>query len=475
VHLTEVVGAVDVVETRGAIDGTVIHAIDFDSRSVRLGSLFCCLPGATVDGHDHAAEAVAAGASALLCERFVPVDVPQVRVAPGTVRPAMAEVAATFFDYPARHLQMVGVTGTNGKTTVAQLVRSVLDTAGVPSGLLGTLTGERTTPESPVLQAALDRFRSEGRRAVAMEVSSHALTQHRVDGIVFDVAGFTNLSHDHLDHHLSMEAYFAAKASLFTPERCRLAVVNVDDPWGERLAGQVAGVEVVPVRRSDASQIALSVGASSFRWRGHEVTVALTGVFNIDNSLMAAAIGTSLGIDESTVVEGLSRATPPAGRMEVVTAGPPFAVLVDFAHTPAGLGVALASARRLAGDGRVVCLFGCGGDRDAAKRPLMGEVAGRMADVTVLTSDNPRSEDPVAIIDQVRAGVGGGTELLVEPDRRTAIRLAIVLARPGDVLVLAGKGHETAQVTAEGPVPFDDRQVARQVLAETATGEVGNR
>ncbi len=469
--LTGLLDQVDVVETRGTPDGVVIHAIDFDSRSVRLGSLFCCLPGATSDGHDHAVEAVRSGTAALLCERFVDVDVPQARVPEGGVRHAMATVAATFFDHPARHLAMVGVTGTNGKTTVTHLVRSILDTAGLPAGLIGTLTGERTTPEAPVLHQVLAEFRDEGRRAVAMEVSSHALTQHRVDGIVFDVAAFTNLSHDHLDHHHSMEAYFAAKASLFTADRCRTAVVNVDDPWGERLAHQIVGVDVVPVRRSDASRIDLSVGSSSFRWRSHEVTLPLTGVFNVDNALLAATVGTALGIDEGTVVEGLARATAPEGRMEVVTAGPPFAVLVDFAHTPAGLGVALASARRLAGDGRVVCLFGCGGDRDPAKRPLMGEVAGRLADVTVLTSDNPRSEDPSAIIDQVRAGVGEGAELLVEPDRGAAIRRAVGLARPGDVVLLAGKGHETTQVVGDRALPFDDREVARSALADGRAGD----
>ena len=462
--------AVEVVATRGELEGLDVHAVDHDSRRVRLGSLFCCLPGATTDGHDHAPEAVAAGAAALLCERFVDVDVPQVRVAPGGARPAMARVAAAAAGHPSRSLTMVGVTGTNGKTTVTHLVRSVLDTAGIPTGVVGTLTGVRTTPEAPELQATLAGFRDEGRRAVAMEVSSHALDGHRVDGIVFDVGAFTNLSYDHLDHHHSMEAYFAAKAGLFTPERCRLAVVNVDDPWGERLAHQVEGVEVVPVRRSDAADIDLSVGSSSFRWRSRDVTIGLTGVFNVDNALLAAAVGTALGIDPATVAEGLGRAEAPAGRMEVVTPGPPFAVLVDFAHTPAGLEVALSSARRLAGDGRVVCLFGCGGERDPGKRPLMGEVAGRMADVTVLTSDNPRSEDPVAIIDQVRAGVAPGAGLVVEPDRGAAIGLAVDLARPGDVVVLAGKGHETTQETAGGSTAFDDRVVARAALADRRRG-----
>lgn len=470
--LSRLLAGLEVVETRGPVDAVDVHAVDFDSRRARLGTLFCCVPGDSTDGHDHADEAVRSGAAALLCERFVAVEVPQVRVPVGGVRPAMALVAAAFFDHPARHLATVGVTGTNGKTTVTQLVRSVLDTAGMPTGVVGTLTGERTTPEAPELQALLAGFRDAGRRAVAMEVSSHALTQHRVDGISFDVAAFTNLSHDHLDHHHSMEAYFAAKASLFSPDRCRLAVVNVDDPWGERLAHGIDGVEVVPVRRSDASEIALSVGSSSFRWRSHPVTLPMTGVFNVDNALLAAAVATRLGVEEEAVVEGLRRAEAPAGRMEVVTPGPPFAVLVDYAHTPAGLGVALASARRLAGDGRVVCLFGCGGDRDAAKRPLMGEVAGRMADVTVLTSDNPRTEDPQAIIDQVRAGVPGHAELVVEPDRRAAIEGALSRARPGDVVLLAGKGHETTQVVGTTAAPFDDREVARRALGMTGTGGV---
>jgi UDP-N-acetylmuramoyl-L-alanyl-D-glutamate--2,6-diaminopimelate ligase len=470
VHLSELVADLEVLETRGDPGTVDIHAVDFDSRRVRLGSLFCCVPGEVTDGHDHAAEAVRAGAAALLVERFLDLDVPQVRVAAGAARPGMALAAATFFGHPTRDLAMVGVTGTNGKTTVTQLVRSILDTAGVPTGVVGTLTGERTTPEAPELQAAMADFRDSGRRAVAMEVSSHALTQHRVDGIVFDVAAFTNLSHDHLDHHHSMEAYFAAKASLFTPERSRTAVVNVDDPWGERLAHQIVGIDVVLVRRSDASEISLAVGSSSFRWKTHQVTIGLTGVFNIDNALLAAAVATGLGVDEGAIVEGLSEATPPAGRMEVVTAGPPFAVLVDFAHTPAGLGAALASARRLAGDGRVVCLFGSGGERDPGKRPLMGEVVGRMADVAVLTSDNPRSEDPLAIIEQVRSGIGGGVDLVVEPDRRAAIGQALALGRPGDVIVLAGKGHETTQVLADRTVPFDDRLVARQALETLGLG-----
>lgn len=469
-QLSQLISGLDVVGTSGDLAAVDIESVVFDSRSVSRGSLFCCLPGERTDGHDYASAAVRAGARALLCERPFDIDVPQVLVAPGMSRPAMAVVAGNLFDHPSRHLAMVGVTGTNGKTTVVELIRSILDTAGMPTGSIGTLTGERTTPEAPELQATMANFRRSGLRAVAMEVSSHALTQHRVDGIVFDVAAFTNLSHDHLDHHHSMEAYFAAKASLFAEERARLAVVNVDDPWGERLAHQISGVEVVAVRRSDASSISVAVGSSTFRWRGRQVTIGLTGVFNIDNALVAAAAASALGVDDDVVVAGLAAAESPAGRMEVVTAGPPFAVLVDFAHTPAGLGVALASARRLAGNGRVICLFGCGGDRDHGKRPLMGEVANRMADIVVLTSDNPRSEDPLGIIDEVRSGIDGDVRLIVEPDRAKAIASVIALGRSGDIIVLAGKGHETTQSLNGHAVPFDDRQVARQALHDLGNG-----
>jgi UDP-N-acetylmuramoyl-L-alanyl-D-glutamate--2,6-diaminopimelate ligase len=461
--MTQLLGDVDVAEIRGDASRVEISAVDFDSRLVTPGSLFCCVPGARTDGHDHAPEAVAAGASALLCERFLDLDVVQARLAPGRMRSAMAEAAAALHGYPTRDLQMVGVTGTNGKTTVTQLVRSILDIAGRPTGVIGTLDGERTTPESPVLQGLLADLRDQGRHAVAMEVSSHALAQQRVDGIVFDVAAFTNLSHDHLDHHATMDDYFAAKASLFEPFRARLGVINVDDPWGERLS-RLADIPVVLVRRSDASDFAVSVGSIAFRWRGRPVTVALGGLFNVDNALMAASIASALDVEDDAIVAGLAHAAPVPGRMEVIADGTPISVVVDFAHTPAGLEVVLSSARQLS-TGRVICVFGCGGDRDRAKRPLMGQVAGRLADVVVLTSDNPRSEEPLAIIDEVRAGMVEHPEPVVEPDRRVAIDIALERARPGDLVVIAGKGHETTQTMGGRTVPFDDREEARRALA----------
>jgi UDP-N-acetylmuramoyl-L-alanyl-D-glutamate--2,6-diaminopimelate ligase len=461
--MTQLLRQVDIAEVRGDATGVEISAVDFDSRSVHAGSLFCCVPGATADGHDYAAGAVSSGASALLCERFVDVDVVQARVAPGRVRSAMAEAASALHRYPARDLQMVGVTGTNGKTTVTQLVRSILDVAGRPTGVIGTLTGERTTPESPVLQGLLADLRDQGRRAVAMEVSSHALAQQRVDGIVFDVAAFTNLSHDHLDHHATMDDYFAAKASLFEPSRARLGVVNVDDPWGKRL-WRAASIPMVPVRRSDASDISASVGTLAFRWRGRAVVVALGGLFNVDNALMAASIASALEVEDDDIVAGLAQSSPVPGRMEAIDHEMPFSVVVDFAHTPAGLEVVLSSARPLT-SGRIICVFGCGGNRDRAKRPLMGEVADRLADVAILTSDNPRDEDPLAVIDDVRAGMHGHATLVVEPDRRVAIGAALERAHPGDLVLIAGKGHETTQTVGDRTLPFDDRDEARKALA----------
>jgi UDP-N-acetylmuramoyl-L-alanyl-D-glutamate--2,6-diaminopimelate ligase len=468
--MTTLIDGIGVVGVRGDPGSTDVSSVEFDSRQVGEGSLFCCVPGAHTDGHHFAAAAVHGGATSLLCDHFLDLDVTQVRVAAGMVRPAMAEVASAFFGHPSRALTMVGVTGTNGKTTVTQLVRSILERSGRPTGVIGTLDGVRTTPEAPVLQGLLAGFRDAGRQAAAMEVSSHALAQHRVDAILFDVAAFTNLSRDHLDHHGSMDGYFAAKAQLFEPSRARLAVVNVDDPWGRRLAGRLADHRVVRVQRSDATDLGLSLGSTAFTWRGRRLTVPLSGAFNVDNALVAATVASSLGVDENQIADGLASVPPVPGRMEVVSAGFPFAVMVDYAHTPAGLDATLSSARGLAGPARVICLFGCGGDRDRGKRPEMGAVAARWSDEIVLTSDNPRSEDPMSIIAEIRSGIADTVDPVVEPDRAEAIRIAVAMARPGDVLILAGKGHETSQVTADRVVPFDDRVEATRALAERFDG-----
>ncbi len=472
--MTVLLPAIHAVEVRGDPSTTEVRSVEFDSRRVSEGSLFCCVPGAHTDGHRHAAEAVGRGATALLCERILDLDVTQARVAAGELRPAMAALSSAFYGHPWRDLAMVGVTGTNGKTTVTHLVQAILERAGTGTGVIGTLAGERTTPESPDLQHRLADFRDQGQGAVAMEVSSHALTQHRVDAIVFDVVAFTNLSRDHLDHHGTMEEYFTAKARLFEPGRARAAVINVDDPWGARLASAIEaehGPILVPVRQDEASEVVAQVGSTSFRWRGRLVQLPLTGRFNLDNALVAASVAVTLGVTEDGVVEGLTEAGPVPGRMEVVTldAGTPISVVVDYAHTPAGLDAALTAARGLVGTGRLLCLFGCGGDRDQGKRPEMGAVSSRLADVVVLTSDNPRSEDPLAIIEEIRSGVRDGADrdaLRVEPDRERAIRLIVDLAQPGDLVLLAGKGHETTQIAGGTSRPFDDRAEARLALAD---------
>jgi UDP-N-acetylmuramoyl-L-alanyl-D-glutamate--2,6-diaminopimelate ligase len=475
--MTTLIEDVNVLDTRGNLTSVEVTSVDFDSRAVHRGSLFCCVPGEHTDGHTHAAEAVTGGAVSLLCEHFVDLDVPQARVAAGAIRPAMAVIASSFYGHPSRAMTMVGVTGTNGKTTVTQLVGAILADAGIATGVVGTLDGARTTPEAPVLQAHLAALREDGMRAVAMEVSSHGLTQHRVDGIRFDVAAFTNLSRDHLDHHRTMEEYFEAKAMLFSPDRAGLAVVNVDDPWGRLLAERISEERLIPVRASDASDLVLSVGSSSFRWRGQRLTVPLSGRFNVENAVMAATIAASLGVGDDQIRAGLSGVSPIPGRMEVIDSAHPFSVLVDFAHTPAGLDAALSSARDLAGAARVICVFGCGGDRDQGKRPEMGGVGARWADAIVLTSDNPRGEDPDVIIEQVRSGIDEagdtGLEVVVEPDRRRAIAVAVGLAGAGDVVVIAGKGHETTQVVGSQVLPFDDRLEAREVLATAPVLDTG--
>ena len=446
---------------RGDPERAEIVAISYDSAVVAPGTLFCCVDGAVVDGHDFAPQAVSAGAAALLVGRPLALDVPQVVV--GDVRAAMARMASALFGHPSQRMAVVGVTGTNGKTTTTHFLRSVLEADGRRAAVIGTLSGVRTTPASPELQAHLAELAGEGFDSVAMEVSSHALVQHRVDAIRFAVAVFTNLSQDHLDFHGTMEEYFAAKSSLFDPERAGVGVVNSDDPWGRRLM-ESARLPTRPFSLAEAVDLHVDRSGSTFRWEGEAVRLRLVGTVNVANALAAAAAARELGVGRPAVAQGLSNLASVHGRNEPVERGQPFSVLVDFAHTPEALEQTVAGARRMAGDNRVLVVFGCGGDRDRTKRPLMGEVAARLADLAILTSDNPRSEDPAAILDQVRAGVGRHDVLVVEPDRRAAIALALEAARPGDVVVLAGKGHETTQVIGDRVLPFDDRAVATEIL-----------
>ena len=482
---------IEVIESVGDPSAVEVGGISHDSRRVVPGDLFCCVPGRVSDGHTHAAEAVDRGAIGLLCEHFIPElidqDVVQTRIAEGTMRPVMARLAAAFYGYPARDLLTIGVTGTNGKTTVTQLLGDLLGAAGRPTNVMGTLSGTRTTPEATEVQRVLagvrDRQKSDGQRhAVALEVSSHALVQSRVEGIHFDVAVFTNLSHDHLDYHGTMEAYFEAKAMLFTPSHALRGVVNVDDPWGQRLLER-ARIPTIAVRHADATDIVLRPGHSEFTWRGQRITMPLTGAVNVDNALLAAEAALALGEPELGPVEiarAMGHLAPVPGRLQVIaapdpgqaeTAGgdrPSFTVLVDYAHTPAGLEVVLGEARGLAPAGRVLCVFGCGGNRDREKRPLMGAAAAHLSSLAFLTSDNPRDEDPLAIIEEVLVGIPGGRanpRVVVESDRGVAIRLALDAARPGDIVVIAGKGHETYQEVARQRFPFDDAVEARRSLS----------
>ena len=445
-----------------------LTAVVHDTRAVVPGALFCCVRGSRADGHDLAAGAVAAGAAALVVDHELAVDAPQLVV--DDVRAALGPVAAAFWDHPSRHLAVVGVTGTAGKTTLTHLLAAVLGAAGRPCGVIGTLSGARTTPEAPELQARLAERRRRGDAAVAMEVSSHALDQGRVDATRFAAAVFTNLSPEHLDYHGTMEDYFAAKARLFRPAFTGTAVVCRDDGWGRRLAASLeeAGeLAVATYGLDDAAGVRLTPRGASFRWRGRAVELALAGRFNVRNALGAATAAAALGVDDATITRGLAAARPVAGRFEAVELGQPFTVVVDYSHKPDALEQALSAARELVAPGaRLAVVFGAGGDRDAAKRPLMGEVAARLADRVVITADNPRSEDPAAIIAAIEAGVPAGTaaEVAVEPDRRRAIAGAVRTAGPGDVVVIAGKGHETTQVIGDRSLPFDDREVAREAL-----------
>jgi UDP-N-acetylmuramoyl-L-alanyl-D-glutamate--2,6-diaminopimelate ligase len=457
-----------------AVADVEVTDLAYDSAAVRPGTLFFCVPGFTSDGHDFAPRAVEAGAVALVVERPLELGVPEVLVP--SVRAAMAPAAAAFHGDPTAALDVVGVTGTNGKTTTAFLVRALLEAAGRQTGLLGTVTsivgGEerpvvRTTPEAIDLQRDFADMRRGGDVACSMEVSSHALELHRADAIHWAVAVFTNLTQDHLDFHPTMEHYFAAKRRLFQAAP-RAAVINVDDPYGRRLAAELPdaitfGIESEAAVR--ATDVAFALTGSTFTVDGLDLLTPLPGRFNVLNALGAMAAARALGVANDVIAEALGTAGRVPGRFEPVDAGQPFAVLVDYAHTPDSLENVLRAAREIARR-RVIVVFGAGGDRDRGKRPLMGRAARALADLVVVTSDNPRSEDPEAIIADIKAGTGNGPGVETLVDRRAAIARAVQLAREGDVVVIAGKGHEQGQEFEGGrKVPFDDVTVAREALA----------
>ena len=430
-------------------DGALeIRELAYDAREVPRDSLFFCVPGAQADGHDFAAEALERGAAALVVERRLELDA-ALLVVP-SVRAAMPRAAVEFFDDPTARLPVAAITGTNGKTTTAYLLQSILSAAGQLPGLLtnverrvGTDVREvgLNTPESIDLQRLFHEMLEQGNRACVMEATSMASVKGRLEGTRFAVLVFTNLTQDHLDFHGTMEEYFESKRRLFA--QADRAVVNVGDEYGKRLAAELPAA--ITFRPDDA------LG---------DVELKLPGRFNVENALAAAAAARSLGIGEEAIKRGIEAVDRVPGRFERVDEGQPFTVLVDYAHTPRALETALEAARELAPGGRLICVFGAGGDRDRAKRPVMGQVVAELADVSLVTSDNPRSEDPAAIA----AEVVDGLDLEVELDRGRAIERALESARPGDVVVIAGKGHEQGQEIAGRKLPFDDREVAREAL-----------
>jgi UDP-N-acetylmuramoyl-L-alanyl-D-glutamate--2,6-diaminopimelate ligase len=443
-----------------------ITRVENDSRHCEAGTLFFAMPGSTRHGSAFARDAVANGATCVVADTALKVPVPVISVPTSQLVALLAHASAVIVGHPETRAKLVGVTGTNGKTSVSAIVASLARALGWNAASIGTLTNERTTPAAPelfrTLATTVAAFDAHQNSLVALEVSSHALDQRRVEGLRFCVAAFTNLSHDHLDYHRTMEQYFAAKAALFTPEYAQRAVIWTDDEYGARLAATCA-IPVTRVGRGDATDVVTSLRGSTFFWRGHLVNSPLVGGYNVDNALLAMAIMGALGAPDRAVAAAMGEVGGVPGRFDVLH-GRGVTVVVDYAHTPKGLERLLLDVRALQGDGRLITVFGAGGDRDRDKRPEMGRVASALSDVTIVTTDNPRSESPEGIIDEIMAGVTPGAIVRRVGDRRSAIDVAIKDAHRGDVVVLAGKGHETTITIGEQVLPFDDRQVALSLL-----------
>lgn len=477
--LADLVGG-SVVGTEDTVVDDVVH----DSRQAGPGTLYVAVRGGTVDGHDFVPAAVAAGAAAVCVDHAVRSEVPEIVVE--DTRRAMGHLASAVHDYPSHALSVVGVTGTNGKTTVTHYVESIAGRAGLETGLVGTIhtrTGggatlsTLTTPEGPEFQRLLAGMRDQHVDLVAVEVSSHALELGRVAGTRFAVAAYTNISQDHLDFHGDMAAYEAAKERLFTDYEVGTAVINIDDPWGSEIADRYKGNLITVGRRGDFSihsittfpthsEFIVETGQGPF-----QLDAPVVGEFNVANLVLAAACCVAAGVDIDEVFSATTEVTGVPGRFQVVSGDDPITVIVDYAHTPEGVATVVETARRLS-PGRVIALLGAGGDRDRAKRPAMGQALSR-ADLAIVTSDNPRTEDPAAIASAVLAGVDPSTEHILELDRRRAIDLAIDLAGDGDVVLLLGRGHEPLQDLGSEKVPFDDREVAAATLARRRTAEYG--
>jgi UDP-N-acetylmuramoyl-L-alanyl-D-glutamate--2,6-diaminopimelate ligase len=456
-----------------------VSGLAYSNDHVKPGDVFFCVPGFRADGHDFAHEAVRRGACAIVCQHKLNLGVPEFVVS--DVRAEMGRMAAEFFDHPSAKMTVVGVTGTNGKTTTAFLVRTLLERAGMQTGLLGSVNtiiggqvqpAERTTPESIVIQNALSKMVAAGDRACVMEVSSHGLALKRTTGIQFDTRIFTNLSRDHLDFHLTMDNYFAAKRQLF--QGSGSSVVCIDDSYGAKLAAELEAPVTCglnPAANFSARDIVFDRTGASFTCdteaESFDVKIPLPGSFNVQNALAAICAAQSLGVPQQTVAASLAEANPVPGRFQAIDEGQSFYVLVDFAHSPGALANALQAARSL-DTGRLHVVFGAEGNSDTGKRPLMGQIASRYADRVIITSDDPRSEDPEEIIDQIADGAPSADR---EPDRRSAIECALSEAKPNDIVVVAGRGHERYQLfEGNRREPFYDAQVVKELLrAEVPT------
>lgn len=483
--LTELIASLNIAPYSGAdVD---IRGLAYDSRQVKPGYLFFAIPGANFDGHDFIGEAMSRGAAAVIVERPQGSPVaPAAELVVADARAALAAAAVRFYGYPSKKFKLIGITGTNGKTTTAYLLESIFRAAGLKTGLIGTIeyridgerfVAERTTPESLDLQRIFASMVDKGVEIAIIEVSSHALKLRRVDGSSFAARVFTNLSRDHLDFHTDMEDYFDAKARFFTDEAFGdgPSAVNIDDAYGRRLADAVSGPMVTFGLGSGdyyPVDIDISVKETAFSLVGPTGRLAirsrLIGAFNLINLIAAAAVASRLGVDGTAISDGLLSVGHVPGRFETVACGQDFQVLVDYAHTPDGLEKVIGAARSLAGANRLIVVFGCGGDRDKGKRPKMGAIAAAQSDIVFVTSDNPRGESPGSIIDDILEGISkdASAEVIVTIDRIEAIDQAIGRARPGDVVLIAGKGHETYQILADRVIPFDDRRVARERLRE---------
>ena len=468
-------------DTRGNME-TEIAAVTSNSREKTDRGLFFCIPGARFDAHNYAPQAVGNGCVALVVERYLDIDVPQVRVS--NARAAMSRMAAAFFGHPARGMKLVGITGTKGKTTSTYMLKAILEKAGHKCGLIGTtgnmigdklLPGSLTTPDPIDLQRTLRMMADEGVEYVTMEISAHAIDMHRLDGMVFEVGCYTNLSQDHLDYFHSMENYFETKKKFFTTGMVRNATVNVDE---ETSAGVLEAIDIpcltygicapadLFARDIEITEEGVSFEVQLQGMHPLQVNLMMTGMFNVYNAMAAASCAMVLGISAEDIKGGLEGMPSVPGRIEMLPTNTPYRVILDYSHVPDALMNILTTVRQFA-KARVIALFGCGGDRDQGKRPMMGEIGGKLADLSILTSDNPRTEDPMKILEAIEAGIKPtGGEYVVIENRREAIRYAMEIAEAGDIIVLAGKGHETYQEINGVKYPFDEKVVVQELLEE---------